>query len=528
MAASTGVGQSLRLLAIVMLLAPRMLLAVDWEGLVMPGPVVAGHAETEKACRECHAPFARDEQRDLCLACHKDVAGDIRARTGFHGRAEAPRTGQCRNCHTDHEGREADIVRLTPHTFDHRATDFQLEGRHAAVACSGCHANGKKYREAGTTCAGCHAEQDVHAKALGDDCASCHSPAGWRDTRFDHAAATSQRYPLTGAHAKAECGLCHAGRRFKDTPADCVACHRVDDAHGGQRGTDCGVCHTTQRWKESTFDHQRKTGFPLTQGHAGLACGACHKGSGFSGNQGDACVDCHRSDDSHQGRNGTACGDCHSTASWDQARFDHGQQTRFALKGAHGKLACVACHKGDATTDKLESTCVSCHKADDPHAGALGNDCSSCHGEQSWTRGVRFDHDLAGFPLVGLHATTSCASCHVDRQFKAAGTQCRDCHQEDDVHKGGLGNNCADCHTPNDWRIWSFDHGTRTSFPLTGAHATLGCSSCHVRPPGEGRPMSGDCGSCHRRDDVHGGQFGSDCSRCHGTSTFKGARRNRT
>lgn len=521
--------RTLRLIAPIVLLAwalsPASAGAIDWESLVMPGPVISGHADTEKQCKKCHAPFARDDQRRLCLDCHEDVAADIDRKQGFHGKSEPARTGQCRSCHTEHEGRDADVVRLTAQTFNHALTDFALEGAHQRVACADCHTPQKKHREAPQECVGCHAEHDVHRKALGEDCASCHGVESWKKTSFDHAKAGDPAYPLTGAHEKVECNLCHAGQRYKETPRACVACHRIDDAHQGQRGTDCQSCHTTTAWKEQTFDHLRKTGFALTLGHSGLACVACHAGNDFSKTKGKTCVDCHRSDDAHNGRNGTDCKACHTTKAWSEPKFDHTVETKFPLAGAHADLGCVACHKGDPRTEKLETTCLSCHRGDDPHRSPPGTDCAACHGERSWSADIRFDHDLTGFPLAGLHATTACESCHVDRNFKDTRSGCIDCHRPDDVHQGNLGTECASCHTPNDWRIWTFDHGTQTDFRLTGAHEDLRCVTCHVRPPGEGRAMPRDCGGCHRADDVHGGQFGMDCARCHNTRTFSGARR---
>ncbi|MCC7258901.1 MAG: cytochrome C [Gammaproteobacteria bacterium] len=500
--------------------------AVDWESLVMPGPVIAGHRETEKECRKCHAPFARDQQRALCLDCHDAVAADMDGKRGFHGRSEPARTSQCRNCHTEHEGRDADIVRLTPQTFDHAVTDFALEGGHRSVPCAGCHEPAVKHRDAKAACNDCHAEDDVHETRLGEDCASCHDAGSWKQTRFDHAKAGDPPWPLTGKHAKVVCELCHAGQRFADTPTDCAACHRIDDVHQGQRGTACADCHDTDAWKEPTFDHLRKTGFGLTAGHGGLACAACHQGGNPKKVAGKQCVDCHRSDDAHQGRNGTQCQDCHATRVWDEVRFDHGARTEFALHGAHAELTCVACHKGVAAREKLTTTCVACHRADDPHRESLGTDCGACHNERKWADAVRFDHDLAKFPLAGLHATASCESCHLDKRYAGTPSACVDCHRADDVHEGGLGEHCADCHTPNDWRIWRFDHDTQTHFVIDGAHDGLTCIACHQRAPGQGRAMARDCGSCHRSDDVHDGQFGSDCSRCHDTRTFRGARRN--
>ena len=510
---------------IICVLTPLPASAIDWESLVTPGSVISGHADIESQCRKCHVAFARDDQRKLCIDCHEKVAADVDKKMGFHWRSEQARTGQCRNCHTDHEGRSADIVRLTPQTFNHALTDFALEGAHKKVSCADCHEPKAKHRDAPSACIGCHAEQDVHKKTLGEDCATCHNVVSWKETRFDHAKASDPGYPLTGAHKKVECGLCHAGQRYKDTPTTCVACHRIDDVHQGQRGTDCESCHTTVAWKERTFDHLKKTGFALTAGHGGLACVACHAGNDFKKSKGKACVDCHRSDDTHQGRNGVECKTCHTTKAWDEVKFDHAKETKFALNGAHADLGCVACHKGVAKEEKLDRTCVACHRGNDPHKESLGTDCGACHGEKSWQTDVRFDHDLTGFPLAGLHATTSCESCHVDKKFEGTKSACVDCHRQDDAHKGKLGGKCADCHTPNDWRIWTFDHNTQTDFLLNGAHSGLQCIACHVRPPGEGRAMARDCGSCHRRDDIHSGQFGTDCARCHNTRTFSGARR---
>lgn len=512
----------LRRLGIVLagLLAAMPVAAVDWESLVSPGQVIAGHAKTESDCKSCHAPFARDEQRKLCLDCHDKVAADIVARTGFHGRATPARSGQCRNCHTDHEGRAADIVRLDPQTFNHLLTDFPLEGGHKGRSCSECHEPKAKYRDARSSCIACHAKEDVHDKKLGEDCGACHAVQSWGRTTFDHRQATDGRYPLTGAHARTDCVLCHAGERYKDTANTCVACHRIDDAHGGRRGTACGDCHDTGSWKQPTFNHAKETGFALTAGHAGLACQACHGGADFKQTAGKACVDCHRSDDSHQGRNGTRCQDCHNTRQWTDSRFDHGTKTDFPLRGAHASLDCVACHKGDVKQNKLDKDCKSCHGDRDPHRNELGGDCGSCHGEKAWRDDIRFDHDLTRFPLVGLHATSACESCHTDRRFKGTPTSCIDCHRKDDTHNQALGETCGTCHTPNDWLIWQFDHDTQTDFKLEGAHAGLQCAACHIRPLRPGVKLAQECVDCHAVDDVHSGQFGRDCQRCHDSTTF--------
>ena len=71
--------------AAVPLAAARLLLAsadadaVDLEKLVMPGPVVKGHAEIEAECGKCHAPFRKASQDALCLDCHTKVNEDLHA-----------------------------------------------------------------------------------------------------------------------------------------------------------------------------------------------------------------------------------------------------------------------------------------------------------------------------------------------------------------------------------------------------------------------------------------------------------------
>lgn len=91
--------------------------AQNIESVVMPGKLIRGHVDSESDCRLCHVRFDRAAQAGLCLDCHKDIAGDVRDKRGYHGRL---RDKQCRACHTDHKGRDADIVVLDENKFDMR------------------------------------------------------------------------------------------------------------------------------------------------------------------------------------------------------------------------------------------------------------------------------------------------------------------------------------------------------------------------------------------------------------------------
>ncbi|MEJ2089043.1 MAG: cytochrome C [Gammaproteobacteria bacterium] len=487
--------------------------AASLESLVMPGPVIEGHAELEDDCGNCHDLFERSSQRTLCLECHEPIADDIKAGSGFHGLDPTAATGECNQCHTEHEGRDADITSLRPDLFDHNLTDFPLTGVHRSQSCASCHEPGVRHAEANRECSGCHEGDDLHRGTLGSACADCHETDRWRSGRFDHA---TTEFALEGSHAEADCLGCHADQRFESPGSQCIGCHRSDDAHKGANGDACGDCHNAESW-ETDFDHASATGFALLGAHSRLECRNCHVDESTYEGLTPGCHGCHSGDDVHLGRNGTACGDCHDQSSWT-ATFDHKKETGFELAGAHGALACTQCHVNGLDAP-LAVECFGCHEADDPHAGTL-DECDSCHGQTSWLDDQRFHHDLAGFALVGLHRTATCESCHDSLVFSPVAHECTDCHASEDVHAGAMGSDCASCHNPAGWSYWTFDHRAATEFALTGAHEDLSCEACH---PGNhpAAQQSRACVSCHRADDVHRGGFGQNCDRCHLTDGFE-------
>jgi len=554
------------------------------ESLVMPGPVIQGHAKFEKDCDQCHSSFKKGRQNDLCLLCHEDIDKDIARQRGFHGAIPNISTTDCKHCHTEHKGRDVDIVRLDPDTFDHDLTEFPLLGSHIKTACVDCHETGKKYRDAPSQCVDCHKADEPHKGRLGKKCGACHDESDWREAQFDH---DETDFPLLGKHEEIRCNLCHVNERYEDTPATCISCHSLNDVHLGSRGDKCESCHTPADWKETEFDHD-ETNFPLEGKHRKVRCDACHSGDFKDDTEGTICFDCHRDDDEHRGRNGRECDQCHSPAGWVELRFDHDKDTEFPLKGLHSDIACESCHIGHVFDSKLETTCYSCHKFDDSHQGSLGHECSechsetgwdkvtfdhdkdtefalrgshekaachdchtaeakrkelatdcyschsdddvhdgqqgerceNCHNEQAWGGKVFFDHDITQFPLIGLHAVVPCEECHLTPAYKDTSSACVDCHEDDDEHRQRLGPNCNRCHNPNGWPLWIFDHDKQTDYVLDGSHKGLACEGCHRVPVTGEIELSTTCGSCHREDDVHKGNFGPQCDRCHVTERF--------
>lgn len=493
-------------------LLPLAAVAIDLERLVMPGEVSEAHAKIEGDCGKCHQRLRQTDENALCLDCHEEVGADRAAGTGFHGRSPSVQGVDCRACHVEHRGRDADLLGLEPTTFDHGLSDFALEGAHTAVACSRCHAAGKAFREAPGDCIDCHEDDDPHRGRLGRDCASCHTVDGWPHTRFDH---STTGFPLEGRHTDVSCEQCHPQQRWKETPNDCQDCHRLQDTHQGRFGPACGECHTPAGWTRTGFDHDRDTRFPLRGAHRGADCHSCHAGDPRSEKLSMDCASCHANDDAHRGRNGPACDRCHGSVSWSPSTFDHDRDTKFALRGSHETVRCEQCHPGPPYDERVETDCYACHRLDDVHVGQQGRDCDRCHREQGWADEVFFDHEITLFPLLGMHAVAACEECHDSPAFKDADTKCVSCHRDDDTHEGRLGASCQLCHNPNDWRIWHFDHETQTDFPLRGAHASLHCHSCHRGNLEEYVQMGTDCASCHASDDPHLGAFGPDCANCH-------------
>lgn len=495
--------------------------AASIEKLIMPGPVSKAHARIEGECSNCHDRTDRERQTALCLDCHKDVAADIRTQTRYHGRMQQAAASQCRGCHTEHLGRDADINKLSQAGFTHDLANFPLQGAHVALACGACHRPATAYRKTPSTCIDCHRNDDVHHGALGTDCASCHDAKAWQQPRFDH---DKTNFPLTNKHRDVPCAACHAGQRYKGTPKQCVGCHLPDDVHKGSQGTQCANCHSTADWASQKFDHARETGFALLGRHAHIGCGDCHRSGNLKDPIPKDCIGCHKSDDRHAGRLGPACADCHGNETWQVTDFDHLARFKFALEGAHASLDCHVCHTGVAKDQKLGTECVGCHRADEPHGGTSGRQCEQCHTATKW-KDVSFDHDQSKYPLTGLHVVVTCGQCHTTQRFNDAPKECVGCHAKDDIHNGGLGKDCGECHTPNGWKMWDFDHAARTRFPLLGAHAKIGCADCHIRPQNVVKP-SMVCGTCHAGNDVHAGRFGTECQQCHNTATFRRPRTN--
>lgn len=304
-------------------------------------------------CAKCHVPEGEGSPKvfsglshTTCTDCHRDPhAGTLGA--------------DCRQCHST-----SGWFLIQGAAFDHSATRYPLQGRHAGVTCAGCHSQERKKPEF-AACRDCHSDSHDSAGLTKPGlmiCEDCHTVEGFRPARYSMEKHATTAFPLNGAHRATPCIACHqprdAGSSANLAPAHdaCTDCHQ--DPHFGQadkfmaeRG--CRSCHDQGSWHTVDFDHGA-TGFALEGRHTVAVCLDCHpkteSGIGFRATP-LHCAGCHQ--DVHRGQfaervtadGQVACDQCHVTVDWLAEKFNHETGSRFALKGGHERVACTGCHR---------------------------------------------------------------------------------------------------------------------------------------------------------------------------------------
>ncbi len=165
----------------------------------------------------------------------------------------------------------------------------------------------------------------------------------------------------------------------------------------------------------------------------------------------------------------------------------------------------------DSTHTEAYSACESCHIMDyfntttPPHVEQYFShtDCRFCHVPTDWLD-IIFNHTVED---------TACNVCHLADLIVANETV----NQHNTL--SGL---CTSCHSTMSWNDIIFPHDM-ADFPLSGAHDTLMCMTCHTTT---WLGMSSQCSACHTEvwqqttQPVHESQVYSAnaCSQCHTAS----------
>jgi hypothetical protein len=540
---------------IALMVSPLFL--TDLHAQLSPGALTRAHEALEGIgnCTQCHT-LGKKVSNDKCLVCHSEIKNRIDIGTGYHASQEV-KGKDCAACHSEHHGRNFDMVRFDEANFNHGLTGYELTGAHRRIDCRQCHIPDfidepdlKKRKDTflglSRDCAACH--QDYHQKTLSSNCASCHTTQAFAPaSKFNH---DRTNFALLGKHTEVACIECHRketrnGREFQVFAevafANCNSCHQ--DPHRNNLGPNCKQCHTEQSFSSrnllNRFNHNQ-TDFPLKGAHRRINCAECHNMAAapaaiFQDRLGvHNCISCH--EDTHLGKFGNNCAECHNENSFREVNmdnFNHGL-TNFALLGKHQAVDCRRCHTASFTEPLPHNTCAACHV--DYHEGQFTSihpdrDCAECHSEDGFdvTLFTFEDHNDSNFPLTGAHVATPCFACHLQEEkwsFRDIGIRCVDCHE--DVHAGYIdekyypGKSCQYCHATTSWVENHFDHSS-TAFELSGAHAEQECMACHVSEDNTHRyagfaGLSPACASCH--ENVHRRQFErngvTDCARCHG------------
>ncbi len=526
-------------------------------------------------CASCHEDPHKGKQGKDCASCHGQEKPFDQVATFAHSEKFPLEGGHaglaCAKCHSNLRDRSNEEIR-------------QETGKR----CIDCHKD--PHREGG---------ESLHFATKGQ-CETCHDTESFQKPLLgtkDHA-----RFgpALVGVHKEEDCVSCHSGGKERSLPQrmrilaeelrpeivpenwvpkdpkDCVVCHlsphRQSFLEGqglGDSRVSCSKCHQAEArhfaLPEARMDREihAKGGVPLRGAHESLHCDDCHKSADLKAEEGGdlravfagfrrrfpgrdmaACRTCH--EDIHQGDfikgpfAKAECSSCHTERHFSPSLFDPEEhaKTGFALTGAHGALACMACHKekkrlGERVVHRfsgLESNCASCHA--NPHGDRLlggslprgsahGDkkqwDCASCHGTSDFhhLKKGAFDHNRdTHFPLVGAHKEAACARCHAKATKGTDGRlhresppkTCEVCH--DDPHLGQFrrmgSNDCLACHDQQRFKPVHFDHEKSSRFALGKNHARVACAACHkpVRlKTGEDvilyKPLPRTCKGCH-------------------------------
>ncbi len=486
-------------------------------------------------CRQCHSTLEFSKAETNCISCHLDI------HQGTVGQ-------DCGRCHDSKSWLVSNIAEV------HRQISFPLLGAHALASCAECHTSETSLRFApiGDECINCHQKNydattnPDHKKAgYSTECIECHKIDAfeWTASGINH-----DFFPLTQGHAINECATCHTGPDYSKTSPECITCHEANylattspNHQAINISTSCVECHTTQPgWRPAEFKQHDALYFPIYSGaHNGVwdNCVDCHKDQ--SNYSVFTCITCHgnpETDNKHDSVLGysyssTACLACHPNGRAD-GTFNH-NLTNFPLTGAHTTVECLSCHANGFTGTPTQ--CVACHTKDfnqsvNPNHINLGlsTDCISCHTTApNWTPAAFPNHNDF-YVLNGAHAkiANDCAACH-QGEYSNTPTTCVGCHLQDYNQTDAPSHTalhfsmeCASCHTEDSWSPVTFDHNA-TNFPLTGAHTTVECLSCHANGYA-GTPT--ECQSCHTTDfnqtlnPKHQALgFSTDCATCHTT-----------
>ena len=188
-------------------------------------PLEGAHLATP--CFACHMNEEHWSFKDMgerCVDCHDNIHKDFIDEKYFPNQ-------DCQACHVTDNWTSID--------FDHKETEWLLEGEHAKQDCRACHSENpeasftktQKFKNILNECFSCH--EDVHEAQFAEnditDCSRCHNSTAFVPSIFNH---DETKFPLDGQHADLECKACHKAENgvevvlYKIEKFECIDCHQ--------------------------------------------------------------------------------------------------------------------------------------------------------------------------------------------------------------------------------------------------------------------------------------------------------------
>ena len=189
-------------------------------------PLKGAHVATP--CYACHKKQDKWKFREIgknCIDCHENIHQSVISDKYYPD-------GNCEACHNPEMWSDVN--------FDHKKTQFQLDGAHAIQTCRECHFNkektghaSQKFAGLATNCIGCHKDNHVKQFEINGitDCGRCHTSDSYKTApKFDH---SKTKFVLDGKHVNVACIKCHKEVTeqgvtyvlYKTNKTKCEDCH---------------------------------------------------------------------------------------------------------------------------------------------------------------------------------------------------------------------------------------------------------------------------------------------------------------
>ncbi|MFH0774924.1 MAG: cytochrome c3 family protein [bacterium] len=214
--------------------------------------------------------------------------------------------------------------------------------------------------------------------------------------------------------------------------------------------------------------------------HSKLTCTKCHKDIKLDPmmhkppkyNPANACISCHKMNESKHGTSGISCIKCHFSGVQSH-KFGKDGSNKFCLSchkmvadaGVHGSLTCLHCHK-EIHKDLKSQSCTACHQTMKSYSHKTV-DCFACHSDETVCR--ENDQIVATKTSHNIVSRVDCAKCHFKENQLGLPKADPDTEYKGSIHCAEGNKDTPDC---------KYCHG-KLHEPSKTIDTLKLCSTCH-------------------------------------------------